>query len=142
MRTSNRYWKDKLNIRTECDPSGTDCFFYQTKPGGAVKTMQWNTKAVEGETATFTSQGTGMLRFVGARWEVIGWSSDEQQNGATWMVVYQQSTILTPAAINVSCRRPKGISESDMKTIDGWLMGVEDEGFRKAVEGMFAIVHD
>jgi hypothetical protein len=39
IRTSNRYWKDKFNILTECHPSGTDCFLYQTKPGGALKTM-------------------------------------------------------------------------------------------------------
>jgi hypothetical protein len=97
------------------------------------------------ETATFFSQGSGILKFVGARWEVIGWSGidgldgDRQQEGAAWMIVYQQRTILTPAAINVSCREPNGISKADWKTTDGWLTRIEDDGFRKAVEGMFMV---
>ncbi|KAJ4354243.1 uncharacterized protein N0V89_005977 [Didymosphaeria variabile] len=99
LRTSNQYWKDKLNIRTECLPTGADCFFYQVKSGGAVKTMKWNTKAIEEETATFISQGTGLLR------------------------------------------EPNGISEEDWTEIESWLAGIEDEGFRKATEGMITVTH-
>ncbi|KAH8702828.1 hypothetical protein GQ44DRAFT_783592 [Phaeosphaeriaceae sp. PMI808] len=144
IRTSNRYWKDKHNIYTECDPSGADCFFYQTKPGGDMKTMQWYTKALEGETTTFVSQGSGIMRFLGAKWEVIGWSSAHASDGdaqqkAAWMIVYQQSTILTPAAINISCREPNGISMAVFKMIEDWLMNIEAPEFKKALKDMFTI---
>ncbi|KAF9734793.1 hypothetical protein PMIN03_002408 [Paraphaeosphaeria minitans] len=148
LRTSNQYWKDKLNIRTECLPTGSDCFFYQFKPGGTVKTMKWNTKAVEGETATFASQGTGLLRLIGAKWEVIGWSnpagldSERTPGGPAWQVGYQHGTLLTSAAINVSCREPGGISEEDWTAIGNWLAGIEDAGFRKAVEEIFTVTHE
>jgi hypothetical protein len=148
LQTSNQYWKDRLNIRTKCLSTGSDCFFYQVRSGGAVKTMMWNTKAVEGEPATFVSQGTGLLRLIGAKWEVIGWSKPVgldggwQQGGPAWQVGYQHATILTPAAINVSCREPSGISEEDWTAIENWLGGIEDEGFRKAVEGRFTIIHE
>lgn len=110
--------------------------------------MKWNTKAIEGEMATFVSQGTGLLRLIGAKWEVIGWSSparldsESQPRGPAWQIGYQHGTLLTSAAINVSCREPNGISDEDWTAIENRLAGIEDEGFRKAVEEMFTVTQE
>ncbi|KAJ4304992.1 hypothetical protein N0V90_000520 [Kalmusia sp. IMI 367209] len=141
QRTSNSHWKDKKNVRMSYTPAHSDAFIAQSKKTSATTTISGSNMPVENETGVFAWQMKGLLRFIGAKWEILAWKASEDGRPA-WMVTYAHKTIFTAAAVDVSCKPKGGISEVDMREIEGLLAGVQDAGFQKTVKEMFDVEQD
>ncbi|KAH7096040.1 hypothetical protein FB567DRAFT_48068 [Paraphoma chrysanthemicola] len=142
IRSSNPFWKPKLNIHIEYTPVSahiSDRAFYQTTPSSAIKSIDGkDTPATDGSD-TFTWQGTGFMRIASAKWEVLSFTTRE---GGDWMLVYVHKSMFTPAAVNLMCRTKGGVSETDREFVRVWLEGVRDEGVRGAGAGMVDILQE
>lgn len=96
---------------------------------------------VPGTIATFTWQGTGLLRLFGAKWEIVGMECKEN-GGGDWMVTFQHKTMFTSPAVNVACRRKDGLNDEILRLVESWLVGLGDERLNAVVKNMYLIEQD
>lgn len=148
VRTSNTFWKDKRNVRMEHTESGHDRFFYQAvksdgggRGRGGIKTMEGRNTPVPDAVSTFSWQGKGLLRLFGATWEILGYN-EMGEAGRSWMITFQHKTMFTSPAVNVACRSPDGFNDADRQQVEDWLIGLGEETFTTAVQGIYTIAQE
>ncbi|KAL1961858.1 hypothetical protein VTN77DRAFT_982 [Rasamsonia byssochlamydoides] len=156
---------------------------YQSLSSDAVKSTRGTDRPVRGAagsgagtgtgtgTITMEWRGTGLLRLVSNRWEILGYGSSsssskkkecnndydnnegiEEDSSYAWMVVYAEKSMFTPAGISVYSRWKRGLPEKVAGAIQDALMELverhddddddDDDGFRLLVEGMCDIRQD
>lgn len=137
IRLSNRFWKDKRNVRLKYTAAGSyidDEAFYQTMSSEAVKSMVGKDTQCDGTMGVYLWQGKGLLRVASARWEVLSFTP--RTNCRDWMLVFAHGSIFTSPAINLMCRDRVGLDGDDLLFVDEWLAGVPNDKFQMAVHEM------
>lgn len=102
--------------------------------------MNGRNSPIPGVIATFSWQGTGLLRLFSAKWEVIAFDGGEKGQG-NWMVTFQHKTILTSPAVNIACRSKNGLDGDVIELVQKWLASLGDDQLAKAGEEMYSVEH-
>lgn len=97
----------------------------------------------------WTWKGNGWLKIAGAsKWEVLGWGVYADANGGrvSWVVTWFESTLFTPAGLDIYSDRKDGVALGLYEMIVGSLRGLGREKgcaeLGKLVEEMFAVKID
>lgn len=104
-----------------------------------IKSVDGRNIPVQDAIATFSWQGKGLLRLFGAKWEILALETSPGE-GPAWMVTFQYKTMFTSPAVNLACRSKNGMSDVDLKLVEGWLAAVQDNTFKKATQDMFNVL--
>lgn len=95
-------------------PRVTDTVSYQTKGQCKLRTVSGvDTAASDGDTTVWDWRGSGLLKPISCRWEILGWGEKTREGGEIerWAVTWFAKTIFTEEGLDVYCDRRQGMSE-------------------------------
>jgi hypothetical protein len=140
--SSSTFWHDKYDISVTHSnlksTATTDSFdnltAYKTRGSdkpGSVKGVDSTEKANPG---VFQWRGTGLLRMVSLRWELLGFGQTE--GGVRWMITSAQKTMFTPPSLNIYCDKVNGVPREEADRMLEVLKDLGNEGITKELEMM------
>ncbi|EXJ90798.1 hypothetical protein A1O1_03902 [Capronia coronata CBS 617.96] len=88
--------------------------------------------------ATYSWRGRGWLRIASSHWQVLGWGEEE----GDWMVTYFQSTLFTPAGVDIYSRRKGGLSPELVDQITEEIRNIKDRKVSRLAWFIFPILHN
>ena len=93
---------------------------------------------------TWTWRGTGFLRLVTSRWEVLGCGSltGGTEEGEAWMVIYASKTLYTPSVLNVYTRRKGALDAAELGKLKEALRGFGSEEVDGLVEEIYEVLQE
>lgn len=112
-------------------PRVTDTVTYQSKGQRKAKVISGIDTAA-GDTTVWDWRGSGLLKPISCRWELIGWG--ERTVGGEverWAVTWFAKTLFTEEGVDVYCDRREGMSEETAGEIRKALEGVGREQLAK-----------
>lgn len=115
---------------TPSRPRVTDTVSYQSKGQRKLRTVSGvDTAAGEGDTTVWDWRGSGLLKPISCRWEVLGWGERTGEAGEVerWAVTWFAKTLFTEEGLDVYCDRREGMSEGTAEEIRRALEGVGRE---------------
>ena len=138
-------WKDKrnVNIAYELLPQNQikDTTTYQAQSANAkVKSLSGINTPPADNPGAFDWRGTGWLKIATSHWEVLGYG--DLEDGNRWLVTYFSKTLFTPAGLDIYSRAKRGLSESELKSVQDALASLEAPELKKLVGEFFPIKHD
>ncbi|SPO03380.1 uncharacterized protein DNG_06063 [Cephalotrichum gorgonifer] len=109
-------------------PRVTDAVRYQSKGQRKVSTIKGIDTAAD-DTTVWDWRGSGLLKPISCRWELLGWGERTQADGTVerWAVTWFAKTLFTEEGIDVYCDRREGMSEGTAAAIRGALEGLGRE---------------
>ena len=137
-------WKSKRNVRitytslSDAPDKLDDLVEYQSPTSDKLKTIHGLDTPNPAFPASWDWRGKGWLKIAGSHWEVLGYGVED----GGWAVTYFAKTLFTPAGIDIYSREKGGLSEGLVQKIRDGLTKIEDDNFRKLLEGIFAVKHD
>lgn len=137
-------WKSNRNVRITYTPRVEDpeklddLVEYQSLTGKKLKTVHGIDTPNRAFPGSYDWRGKGLLKIASSHWEVLGYGLEE----GGWAVTYFAKTLFTPAGVDVYSREKGGLSEGLMGSIQDEMKKIEDDNFRKMLEGVFAVKHN
>ncbi|KAK2882752.1 hypothetical protein FQN49_000064 [Arthroderma sp. PD_2] len=171
--SSSQYWRDKRNISISfaladgsCqsrEANGANVDFtkdvvlksvasYQSISGDGcdnIDTTEGIERAIPNSLpGTMTWQGTGFIKFLTNRWEILGYGCFPDKGGEPrregdeqimWMVVYADKSMFTPAALNICTKATRALSAEKMDLIKDALRDFDHEELKECFNSMIDI---
>jgi hypothetical protein len=137
-------WKSNRNVRITYAPLPDapgkldDLVEYQSLTGEKLKSIHGIDTPNQTFPGSYDWRGKGWLKIASSHWEVLGYGAEE----GGWAVTYFAKTLFTPAGIDVYAKEKGGLSAQLVQQIQNEMKKIEDDNFRKMLEGIFAIKHD
>lgn len=85
------------------------------------------------DTGGWDWRGKGVIKVASSHWDILGWGVDHYaaesgEDGVErlWMVTFFVKTVFTPAAIDIRCRHPDGLSDQLVADIKRALLQVDN----------------
>ncbi|PLB43280.1 hypothetical protein P170DRAFT_514540 [Aspergillus steynii IBT 23096] len=135
---------------------------YQTLASSKVKTTAGMDRPVDGSSSFWGEsggsgggegpiqmewRGSGWLRMVSARWEILGWGGEGEAEADEWLLVFADKSMFTPAGISLYTRRRTGVEDMEWAGIEEGLRRLverypEEGELRELALGMRVVRHD
>ena len=145
--TSLPYWQGKRNIKatysvlseTDIDiQSAQDDVTYQTLTSDKIKTVRGvTTPSQTGPAGTFDWRGSGLVKVVSNRWEVLAHGSFESCDRVEWILIHTGKSLFAPAAVHVYSRAKHMLAKDTRRELENTLGGRQD--LKGLLEAMFEV---
>lgn len=80
------------------------------------------------------------MKIASSHWEILG-CGECAEEGTEWCVIWFDKTLFSPMGIDILCKG-KNLREAVVEGITIALAGLEHEGIKALVGGLFAVKHD
>lgn len=115
-------------------PRVTDNVTYQSKGQRKLKTVSGIDTAA-GDTTVWDWRGSGLLKPISCRWELLGWGERTVEGKSEkWAVTWFAKTLFTEEGVDVYTDRREGMSEETAAAIRTALEGLGREELAKLVK--------
>ena len=149
MHTSSPAWRDKRNVLLDYSTIGDaasaespidDLITYQGLSSAKIQSIHGIDSRSQSNPRAWTWRGTGLLKMISSHWEILG--HGELESCGSWMVIYAQKSMLTPAVINVYTRKSSGLPVAELVKLADILKGYGEPSLLHLVEDIYTIRHD
>ena len=120
----------------EVFPRLDDTSTYQHLDSDKIRTIHGIDTASGEAPGIWNWRGTGWLKLVTSRWEVLGFGEDA---GVRWMLIFFTATFATPIGIDILSSEKKGVSEELVTAIQSALREIDDPVVQKLAEDLFRV---